>query len=190
MNKNVIFLPTDKTGTTGTNIISLSDAKLWLRVDSDDDDQVVTMALNSAVQWVENYCGCYLEPKGGVFKISAFFDTHLPRGPLRSISDVTYGVNEFTDYFATEDEVSVSPKIRFVNPPVLDSDEQYPIDISATVGYDDIPPALIQACYWMLTYFYDHRSDFVVGTVISKLPKGIDSLLAQYRIMYFSYAGG
>ena len=191
MKKRVIFVPTDPTPTAGTSVLTLADAKTWLRVDLSDDDDLITSLLDTAVSYVEEYGGTYLTPRGGSLKMSAFFDTHLPRGPLRSVSDVTYlGVNEFTQYYTKGDDASVTPFIHFDSPPSLDTEEQLPVGVNCTVGYDDIPPSLLMAVRWMLSTFYDQRQDFVVGTVIAKLPIQVEHLLAPYRNTYFSYANG
>lgn len=191
MAKRVLFVPTDPTPTVGTNVLTLADAKTWLRVDGTDEDDLITDLISVAVNMVENECRTYLTPRAGSFQFSAFFDTHLPVGPLRSISDVTYlTTQEFTAYYATEDATHPTPFIHFDSPPSLDTEIQYPINVNCTVGYDDIPPTLLQAVRWLLTAFYDQRQDFVVGTVAAKLPLTVMNLIAPYRNMYFSYAGG
>ena len=42
--------------TTGTSVVTLADAKEFLRVDSSDEDTTITALLDAAVAWVEDYC--------------------------------------------------------------------------------------------------------------------------------------
>lgn len=186
MHKNVIFTPSSNV--TATDVLSLADAKLWLRVDTATEDDLITSLIGVAVERVQNYTGYYLQQVSGTFKMDAFRSGYLPAGPLVSVTSVTYTPNAtpiaFTDYYTGLE--GRSPYIYFDSPPALDTDNIYPVTINATVG-DDTPPApLVHAVRLLLSHYYDVRETVVIGTTVSgTIPEGIKALMSEYRNLYF-----
>ena len=187
MRKNtVIFTPSAET--TATDVLSLSEAKLWLRVDTHAEDALIMDLIGVAVDRVQNYTGYYLQQVSGTFKMRYFEDTYLPAGPLVSVSSVTYTEVStpvaFTSYYTGIE--GNSPFIHFDTPPALDTENVYPISINATVGNDSVPRPLKQAVRLLLSHYYDIRENVIIGTIISgTIPQGILSLMSEYRNMYF-----
>ncbi len=58
-------------GVTGTNVLSLADAKTWLRVDSDDEDALITSLIDVSVGAVQSYIGMAMAQIGD-------FEFYLP----------------------------------------------------------------------------------------------------------------
>ncbi|HMA78817.1 MAG TPA: head-tail connector protein [Candidatus Paceibacterota bacterium] len=184
--KNVIWTPS--ASVTATDVLSLSDAKLWLRVDTDDEDALITSLIGVAVDRVQNYTGYYLQEVSGTFRMDAFRNTYLPAGPMVSVSSVTYTPDAtpitFSDYYVGD--VGSSPYINFDSPPAIDTENVYPVTITATVGNDTPPAPLVHAVRLLLSHYYDVRESVVIGTIISgQIPQGILSLMSEYRNVYF-----
>lgn len=186
MQGKVIFTPS--ASVTATDVLSLADAKTWLRVDTSDEDDLITSLIGVAVDRVHNYTRYYLQEVSGTFKMSAFFDTYLPAGPLVSVSSVTYTEVStpvaFNSYYTGNE--GPSPYIHFDTPPALDTENVYPVTINATVGNDSPPAALVHAVRLLLSHYYDVRETVIVGTTVSQpVPQGIMSLMSEYRNMQF-----
>ena len=179
---------------TGTDILSLADAKSWLRVDTTDEDALITALIDVAIDQVQQYTGQYLDEVTCVYHMSAFFDTYLPVGPLRSVTSVTYTPIDtdipFTAYYP--ETKGNSAYIHFDSPPAIDTENVLPVKITAAIGYPQIsgspaPPAkLLHAVRLMLSQYYDVRENFVVGTIVSReIPNGVKALMSEYRNTYF-----
>lgn len=181
--KTPVFVPASTV--TATDVLSLSDAKTWLRVDSTAEDALITSLIGVCVEQVQNYTGVYLQQVTGTFYLTDFYDTYLPAGPLVSISDVTYPTaQEFTEYYA--ETKGVSPYIHFDQPPTFDTEIVLPVEIACTVGYSTPPAPLVHAVRLLLSRYYDQREDSIVGTVVAQpLPEGLHALLSPYRNVFF-----
>lgn len=184
------------TEVTGTDVLSLADAKTWLRVDSSDEDALITSLIDVAVGAVQSYIGQSLvEIETFLFGLPDFSDEVLPVGPLNSVNSVTYydqGNNLQTLasnlYWVDLGHVT-QPHIFFRQPlPDVYDYRAQPVIISANVGYQDgtLPPAVLHAVRLLVSQYYDIRENFAVGTIVSKeMPNGIKSLLSPFRNVYF-----
>ena len=184
------------TEVTGTDVLSLSDAKTWLRVDSSDEDALITSLIDVAVGAVQSYIGQSLvEIETFLFGLPDFSDEVLPVGPLNSVNSITYydqGNNLQTLasnlYWVDLGHVT-QPHIFFRQPlPDVYDYRSQPVIISASIGYTSgtLPPAVLHAVRLLVSQYYDIRENFAVGTVVSKeMPNGIKSLLSPFRNVYF-----
>lgn len=189
------IVPEIITTVTGTDILSLADAKSWLRVDTTDEDDLITALIDVAIDQVQKYTGQYLNEVTCVYHMSGFFDTYLPVGPLRSVTSVVYtpiGTDiTFNAYYA--ESKGTAPYIHFNSPPAIDTENVLPVKITAEIGYPQVggipaPPAkLLHAVRLLLSQYYDVRENFVVGTTVSsEIPNGIKSLMSEYRNIHFT----
>jgi len=77
--------------TQGTNVVTLADAKEFLRVDSSDEDTTITALLDAAVAWVEDYCNRSFTAGGSaVFHLERWRNAALAYGPVTAITHVKY----------------------------------------------------------------------------------------------------
>ena len=75
------------------DILSLTDAKLQLRIDADDHDSLVTSAINSAVNYVQHLTGVPLVDADEIFDIyqsSKDQPMSLPTIDVKSIGSIKY----------------------------------------------------------------------------------------------------
>lgn len=184
------------TEVTGTDVLSLADAKTWLRVDSSDEDALITSLIDVAVGAVQSYIGqALVEIDTFLFGLPYFSDEVLPVGPLNTINSITYydqgdNLQTLASHLYWVDLGHVTQPHLFFRQPLPDVYDYraQPVIISASVGYaaNSIPPAVLHAVRLLLSQYYDIRENFAVGTVVSaEMPNGIKSLLSPYRNVYF-----
>ena len=184
------------TEVTGTDVLSLADAKTWLRVDSSDEDALITSLIDVAVGAVQSYIGqALVEIDTFLFGLPYFSDEVLPVGPLNTINSITYydqgdNLQTLASHLYWVDLGHVTQPHLFFRQPLPDVYDYraQPVIISASVGYaaNSIPPAVLHAVRLLLSQYYDIRENFVVGTIVSaEMPNGIKSLLSPYRNVYF-----
>ena len=152
---------------TALNVITLEEAKEWLRVDFNDEDTKITELIHAAVQWVEGYTGLYLFNREVTHEVTASESCAgtvtifgKPNLTLISIDGVT------TDL----------PTVR---------DGSFCIDSTAkvivySIGYlnkSDIPQPLITAAKKFLALQYEESID---GQ--KEVPSEIRRLIDQYRL--------
>jgi uncharacterized phiE125 gp8 family phage protein len=180
----------------GSQILSLGDAKNWLRVDSNDENDLIQSLVDVAVGSVQSYIGQALDEISDFkFYLPDFYNVNLPVGPLRSIESIEYYDQGntlrtlATNLYWTEVGNVTQPTVHFKQPlPDVYDDRAQPVIITGTVGYaaNKIPPAVLHAVRLLLSQYYDIRENFAVGTIVSaEMPNGIKALLSPYRNVYF-----
>lgn len=131
-------------------IITLDQAKMWLKMDGiTADDDVIQEIIDGAIDWAERYTATSLR----ACTITAILEIHnrieLPYGPVTSITSVD-GVL-FADV----------PACRFTGPsigfPLLNGYGVYTVIYEA--GYTTIPPAFILGIKQFISFAYEHRGD-------------------------------
>jgi len=181
-------------GITGTDILSLTDAKSFLRVDHSDEDSLITSMIDVAVFKVQDYTGQVLNSVSSVeIYLKDWANIQCPVSPLNSINSIKYfnpGNVEQTlaaSNYWIEGANSVQPCIKFDGiMPSIKEERGNPIVIDCNVGYATAPPALVHAVRLLLAQYYDIRENFAVGTIVSnEMPNGIKSLISEYRNVYF-----
>ena len=74
---------------TGTDIISLSDMKEFLRVDHTDEDTTITALLDAATQSIQDYTGLHFKTSTYALKLDNFYNIEFPY-LISSVTSVTY----------------------------------------------------------------------------------------------------
>jgi uncharacterized phiE125 gp8 family phage protein len=184
-------------GITGTDVLSLADAKLFLRVDSDAEDALITSLIDVAVAHVGMFIGQSLNAVDDLeFYLPSWGKARFPIGPVKTIKSVKYydSGNVQRTLNASEywigDGYETTQTIRFDEPLAdLYDDRRDRVVITADIGYADgsIPPPVIHAVRLLVSQYYDVRENFAIGTIISsEMRNGIKSLLSPYRNIYFA----
>lgn len=149
---------------TALDVISVEQAKAYLRVDFDTDDDLITSLIQTSVAWVEQYT-CYRLFERVELFIAYNCKTGLPYYPIE-VTSVEYDGDE-------QDIVTKNRPLELVVECKKDS------VITATVGYSDvadIPAPLLTACYKLITYLYENRDAYG-----ATLPVDVQLLINQYR---------
>jgi len=158
----------------GNEIITLADVKSYVRIDSTEDDAIITNMIEQARIWCENYISRDIVPKSRTYFLgdtSGLFD--LPFAPIAEVQSVTVEgeAATFTEYGL--DDLSIE----------LDGGPSSNVKVTYTTsGLNDglIKQALLQ----MVSNYYDNRADFVTGTIVSDIPTNVKSILSGYKTMF------
>lgn len=178
---------------TGSEPITLAEAKLHLRVDHADEDAYITSLITAARVICEQRTGRSIPVSTWVARADDFSDTlELPFPPLVSVTSVQYvDVYGDTQTVPSGDyRVDVYSEPCRIGPvtewPIAD-DRINAVIVTYQAGYTDCPVPLKQ---WMLLAIgdmYENRtaSDRPMGTAAANasVPHSfVDGLLAAYRV--------
>lgn len=158
----------------GNEIITLGDVKNYVRIDSDDDNAIITNMITQARIWCENYISRDIVPKNRTYYMdstSGLFD--LPFAPVATIESVTVEgeAATYTEYGL--DDLSIE----------LDGGPSLNVKVTyTTAGLSDglVKQALLQ----MVSNYYDNRADFEIGKAVNEIPTNVKSILSGYKTMF------
>jgi len=157
--------------TTGSEIITTADVKLYARIDTSADDSLISEMITEARIYAENIISSDIVAKNRTLYISDVLErVDLPFAPIASVSSITvngaaatytgYGIdNQFIELNALP---AKEVKITYV-----------------TSGQSD--GLLKQALLQMVSTMYDNRADFKTGTIVSKVPTNAKQILSGYK---------
>lgn len=169
--------------------ISLTEAKLHLKVELEEDDDLITTLIVAARGKAESLTRrslvtqtrkLYLDawPSKGTIKI--------PWPPLQSISSVSYYASSgsLTTLASSSYHTSVGDGGRVVLAdgqawPDLQVARPDAVIVEYVAGYgdaDDIPAAIKAGMKLLIGHWYKQREDAISGTIINTIPSGAKSL--------------
>jgi len=183
-----------KTAPTST-VISLSEAKAFLRIDSDydDDNTYITSLINVATQVVEEFTRRRLMTQ----TYNLFYDEFPPYidlqvGDVASVTHIKYYDADNTLQTLAASNYDVDTKVRPGR--IYESEDgDFPntyerpnaVEVEFIVGAtaSDVPAPIVQAIYIIVGRYYENRQDVVMGTQVNELPLMVDHLLTPYRLL-------
>ena len=177
-----------------TQLISTADAKLFLKVDVSDDDDVINSIVKAATESAQEYTNRFflsttLEQYGTTFADIR----NLFKSPVSEITVVKYYDTDNVQQTLSTSVYQVTPAIE-PSTLMLKVDQSYPdvadredaVLVKYTVGYGtattDVPFAIIQAVYLTIGHWYQNRQEVVVGRIATEIPMGAKYLLDQYKV--------
>lgn len=155
---------------TALDVITLQQAKDWLVVDFDDQDENIERNIKTAIAWVEKYT-CHLLYKRAITIPVTSSRTAIAFYPL---ADVALKNTADETLAAMITEGATKTYVYYSGYCGLGQNK-----ITANAGYetiDLIPAPLLDACYKLITYLYENRDAYS-----STLPVDIQLLINQYR---------
>lgn len=183
-----------KTG-PATTAISLAEAKAFLRVDSDydDDDSYITSLIGVATNVVEQFTRRRLITQ----TYNIYYDEFPPFmdlqvGNVASVTHVKYYDTDNT--LQTLDTSQYDVDIRVKPGRIYQAEDgNFPdtyeransVEVEFVVGSaaSDVEDAIKQAMYIVIGRYYENRQDVVMGTQVNELPLMVDHLLTPYRLL-------
>ena len=161
--------------TTGSEILTTSEAKDFIRVDTSADDTIIGQMITQARIWCENYISRDIVAKNRTLYLASVNERFvLPFSPVASISSVTVEGTATTDY----ETYGLDDTIIALN--MLPSKE---VKVTyVTSGQDD--SLLKQAISQLVATYYDNRNDFVLGTIVNEVPTSVKNILSSYKNMF------
>jgi len=178
--------------------LELVDAKAHMRVSADDtsEDLLITSMIRAARQKAEQLTQRSLITQTWKYVFDCFDDCYpllLAKGPHQSISSIVYKDMAGADQtLATTDYVyDLSGPLARITPTFGKS---WPVtlpqiaacSVTFVAGYggeaEDVPEGIRQWMLLRIATLYEHREEFVTGTIVSPLPH-VDCLLEPYRVI-------
>lgn len=173
--------------------IALDQVKEFARVDNADYDAQLTMFAAAAVDHIEKMCSIRLASQKVQLLADEWSDlARLPIGPVTQIDSIHYvdvaGLEQLVDGARYElAGADLATGIR------LSVGSGWPNDVRAvagairvtlTVGYAELPPAVLAAALYHTGDIFAFRETAVVGTVAAKIPMSAtaEAFLTNFRI--------
>lgn len=182
--------------------LSLAEAKLHLKVDSDTtDDTLISDLIAAAREVFEQETGRQVITATWELKLDRFPSgaVEIFKAPLLAVSAVTYvdtsGTSQTWDSGEYQVDAFAGP---FARPGLLypKADYTYPetraihdaVTVRFTAGYgaaaDAVPESVRAVLKMILGGLYTHRESHITGTIISSIPL-VDRLVTRYRVPVF-----
>lgn len=170
--------------------ITLAEAKTHLRVDSTDEDALITAMIASATEHAETFTGRRLIDQTLDYVAEGFprsgMKIRLPLAPVISVEGVFYskdGAETEMDAGAYVVEL-IGGTIQATTWPAADS-----IRVRFRVGYVDaqssppgeVPGDIVAAIKLTVGHLYQNRESVATGVAVAELPLGIEALLRPKR---------
>lgn len=175
--------------------LTLGEAKAHLRVDTSDEDTLVSSLITAARVHIETATGRALITQSWSLYLDAWPDgdaVPLPLAPLASIDAVRIYDDQgvattlsATDYFV--DTVSQVPRLVRKNDQIWAPPGQVAngIEIAFTAGYSanatNVPEPLRQAVRLLVAHWFETREPVVLGDQANMVPTTVEALSAPYR---------
>jgi len=161
--------------TTGNEIISIQDVKDFARIDTSADDTLITLMIETARVWCENYISRDIVPKNRTYYLDATQTglIDLPFSPVASIESITIN------------DVAATYTILGLNNESIELDGGAAEKVKITYITEGINHALIKlAMLQTISTYYDNRADFVQGANVHLIPTNAKQILSSYKSMF------
>jgi uncharacterized phiE125 gp8 family phage protein len=174
--------------------VSLAEAKAFLRIEHDDDDDVLTALIAAARGYVEAQTRRALVTQQWRLTFDAWPRSgriDVRPAPLQSLD----AVNVYDDDDAAQEVdaaafvVDVAGASLAFAPGALPQPSRRAagIALDITAGYGDaaidVPEPLRQAIRLLVAHWYDNRGLIVPGATVATLPATVPALLSPYRMV-------
>jgi hypothetical protein len=158
----------------GVPIISRTDAKNYIRIDTTADDLLIDLMIEAAHTAAENYMSRDIIAKERTyyldFSTSGFID--VPFGPVASVDAVTVK------------DVAVSFSVFGLGDPMVEI-EPAAVNIKIDFTTEGMSDGLLkQALLMMVSTYYDNRTDFVTGMTVNEVPSASAKLLDGIKAVF------
>lgn len=178
--------------------LTLEDAKEYLRIQNNDEDQLIAQLIIAARSYCEEELDLAIVEQTITLKLDSFPDSrviYLPRSNLLDVTSVSYldqdnASQTFTDY--TKDIYSTPGRIiNNTNDWPTTTDDANAVTIVYTAGFGEysessgapVPGAVDQAMKMLVTHFYENRTPVVIGNTANSIEMAVTACLQKYRRM-------
>ncbi len=177
-------------------LISTAEAKAHLRLDTADDDDVVTALVVAATTYLDGWSGilgrCLVTQTWSISLPTIERRMRLPLAPVQSIESVTYfdadgaGQTMADSTYRLHASAAGGPYLELVDgvsvPSVAARDDAVTLEFVAGYGDpEEVPAAIRQAALMLVAHWFEHREAVVTGTIATELPLAVRALLAPFR---------
>lgn len=189
----------DVSAAPGAELLTLAEAKLWLKVTQDVTDDEIQDLMREAREAGEAHTGRTWLTSTLVLRLPAWPDDgaiEIPRPPLVSVTHVKYydvdGVLQTLDaakyrVVASREGGRVVLKGSAEWPDLEDDARPYPIEVTLVAGYGAaaaaVPGQYVSGWRLLLTHLFQNRSEEETGTNVARRVYGLEELWAYQRIV-------
>lgn len=174
--------------------VTVDEAKAHLRVEHDEDDDLIGLLIMAAREWAEAFTGRKLITQTWAIWLPAWPPARfrLPLSPVQSVTSIVYTPVGGAETTVSADTYALAPDetlwlAREAAWPTEEISLPKGVTITVKVGYGDaatnVPKRFVQAMLLMLGHWYEHRESVNVGNITSEIPLGAEMLLWQERIV-------
>jgi uncharacterized phiE125 gp8 family phage protein len=175
--------------TSGTDVVSLADMKLFLRVDGSDEDTTITALLDAAVTHISDYTNRHFTGDSDAkFYLEKWRSASLAFGPVTRINAVKYYDRSGTlqtlppANWYNEAHTDNTVRVYFHDTPDLEEYNASPVYLECKVGGAE--SASIQvATKLLVAHWFENRRAVVTGASVNTVPLSVHSLLNSERII-------
>jgi hypothetical protein len=158
----------------GVPIISRTDAKNYIRIDTTADDLLIDLMIEAAHTAAENYMSRDIIAKERTYYLdestTGFID--VPFGPVASVDAVTVK------------DIAVSFSVFGLGDPMVEI-EPAAVNIKIDFTTEGMSDGLLkQALLMMVSTYYDNRTDFVTGMTVNEVPSASAKLLDGIKAVF------
>ena len=162
--------------TLGSEIITASEVKNYVRIDTTADDALIATMITQARIWAENFISRDIVSKNRTYYIdrtdTGLFD--LPFSPVASISEITINNIITTNY-----------EILGLDNETIELDQGSADRVKITYITSGLNDSLLkQALLQLVSTYYDNRADFIVSQSVSEIPSNVKVVLSSYKTMF------
>jgi hypothetical protein len=162
--------------TLGSEIITASEVKNYVRIDTSADDALIATMITQARIWAENFISRDIVSKNRTYYIdrtdTGLFD--LPFSPVASISEITINNIITTNY-----------EILGLDNETIELDQGSADRVKITYITTGLNDSLLkQALLQLVSTYYDNRADFIESQSVSEIPSNVKVVLSSYKTMF------
>lgn len=184
---------------TVAGVITTADAKDHLRVDHADEDSLIDRLIVASIIAIETKARSAIVPQTLELRVPRFPYSvgylMLPRSPVRSVASVKYLDEDLVEQtvdpsvyaindgamparlFLSDTSVALWPTVKGGRPDSVRV--RYDAGPATTSGVGD---EMISAILLMVGHLYENRQAVVTGTIATKIPNAVESLIASQMI--------
>lgn len=181
--------------------ISLAQARDWLRITDDSENNLLTALISAATRRTEDSTRRALIDTTYIDHFRSFAQVHeLARADAHTLLTIQYfdtsGIlqtlsPEYTFTFTPIDQGIGQLRFHSTNTPTpsfpdLDENRLLPVQITYTAGYgtapENIPDTLLTAVRYLLAHYYENRTPINIGSSVNPIPETVETLLQMHRV--------
>jgi len=177
--------------------VTLEAAKLFCRVDSDEHDATITELVDAATNYLDGpdgILGRAILTQTWLLELTEWpTSLGLPIEPVTGVL-VTYfdagGVEQTltAENYELINQPGAKTELCWVSGAVLPAldNVEFPVRLTITAGFGDadaVPSPIKVAIKMLAANWFETPESVVVGSSATKLPRGVDALLARWRVL-------
>lgn len=175
--------------------LTLAEAKVFLRVDHDADDVEIEAMIRAAREQAELYQGREVARK----RLEMILCSWPRRGPILTpaplvqVEDIRYRIADgaWITWPSAEYLVAADAEPGEIHPRAgWPGDALWPagaVSVRMVCGWlpDEVPEHIRQGMKLLITSWYEHRTGYRFGNILTEVPVGITALLSANRLARF-----